>query len=37
MSTGMRIFTVGWIITMSFKLRQELTGNVGPCCLFQPW
>jgi hypothetical protein len=36
-SANMRIFTVGWMLIMFFKLRQELVANVGSCCLFQPW
>jgi len=36
-SSGMRAFTVGWMFILSFKLRRELVGQVGPCCLLQPW
>lgn len=36
-STGMRVFTVGWMFLLSFKLRRELVGQVGSCCLLQPW
>lgn len=36
-SSTMRAFTVGWMFILSFKLRRELVGQVGPCCLLQPW
>lgn len=36
-STGMRVFTVGWMFILSFKLRRELVGHMGNCCLLQPW
>jgi len=36
-STTMRVFTVGWMFVLSFKLRRELVGVVGSCCLLQPW
>jgi len=36
-SQTMRVFTVGWIFIMAFKLRRELVGLVGDCCLLQPW
>merc|ERR1719199_1936243 len=36
-STFMRVFTVGWMFILSFKLRRELVGLVGSCCLLQPW
>jgi hypothetical protein len=36
-STLMRVFTVGWMFILSFKLRRELVGLVGSCCLLQPW
>lgn len=36
-STGMRVFTVGWMFILSFKLRRELVEHMGNCCLLQPW
>lgn len=36
-SQAMRVFTVGWMFIMAFKLRRELVGLVGSCCLLQPW
>jgi len=36
-STMMKAFTVGWMFMLSFKLRQELVGLLGSCCLLQPW
>jgi len=36
-STGMKVFTMGWMVILSFKLRRELIGLVGSSCLFQPW
>lgn len=36
-STIMRVFTVGWMFILSFKLRRELVSVVGSCCLLQPW
>jgi len=36
-STGMKVFTVGWMFILSFKLRRELIGLVGSGCLLQPW
>lgn len=36
-STTMRVFTVGWMFILSFKLRSELLGVIGSCCLLQPW
>jgi hypothetical protein len=36
-STTMRVFTVGWMFVLSFKLRRELIGAIGSCCLLQPW
>jgi hypothetical protein len=36
-SQAMRVFTVGWMFIMAFKLRRELVGLVGECCLLQPW
>jgi len=36
-SQTMRVFTLGWIFIMAFKLRRELVGLVGDCCLLQPW
>lgn len=36
-SQAMRVFTVSWMFIMAFKLRRELVGLVGECCLLQPW
>lgn len=36
-STAMKVFTVGWMFILSFKLRRELVGLVGSSCLLQPW
>jgi len=36
-STFMRVFTVGWMFILSFKLRSELIGLVGSGFLLQPW
>lgn len=36
-STFMRVFTVGWMFILSFKLRRELVALVGSGCLLQPW
>lgn len=36
-SQSMRIFTVGWMFLLSFKLRGELVGLCGSSCLLQPW
>lgn len=36
-SAGMRVFTVGWMFILTFKLRRELVGVIGSCCLLQPW
>jgi hypothetical protein len=36
-STTMRVFTVGWMFLLTFKLRRELVGVVGDCYLLQPW
>lgn len=36
-STSVRLFTVSWMFLLAFKLRRELIGLIGDCCLFQPW
>jgi hypothetical protein len=36
-SASMRAFTVGWMFILTFKLRRELVGVLGSCCLLQPW
>lgn len=36
-SPTMRAFTVGWMFMLSFKLRRELVGVVGPSCFLHPF
>jgi len=36
-STKTKIFTIGWMIVLSFKLRRELVSVVGSGALFQPF
>lgn len=35
-SSTMKVFTIGWMFMLSFKLRRELVGVVGSSCLLQP-
>lgn len=36
-STKTKVFTIGWMVVLSFKLRRELVSLVGNGALFQPW